>query len=86
MKFLKLFPIIFTFLGLFTPSNLIYAEDKDPNSYKVLSSKNKKLNCKCSSLYKGRRFFVESGDFEEAKKSYDNARDLAKQLAHFIET
>ena len=43
MKFLKLIPIIFIFLGILPSSNLIYAEDKDPNSYKVLSNNNKKL-------------------------------------------
>ena len=84
MKFLKLIPIIFVFLGIFPSSNLIYAEGKDPNSYKVLSSKNKKLSIANVQAYiKEGDSYVESGDFEEAKKSYDNARDLAKQLAGF---
>ena len=36
MKILKLFPIIFIFLGIFPPPNSIYAEGKDPNKDNVL--------------------------------------------------
>ena len=44
MKFLKLIPIIFISLGIFSPTNTVYSDGDDPNSYKVLSSDNKKLS------------------------------------------
>ena len=44
MKFLKLIPIIFISLGIFSPTNTIYADGDDPNNYKVLSNTNKKLS------------------------------------------
>ena len=84
MKFLKLFPIIFIFLGIFPSSNFIYAEGKDPNSYKILSNNNKKLSITNVQAYLTEGdAFIENGNFEEAKSAYDNARDLAKQLAGF---
>ena len=84
MKFLKLIPIIFIFLGIFPSSNLIYAKGKDPNSYKVLSNNSKKLTIKNVKAYitEGDAF-IENGNFDEAKSSYDKARNLAKQLASF---
>jgi len=84
MKFLKLIPIIFIFLGIIPSSNLIYAESKDPNSYKILSDKNKKLSIKnVKAFINEGDAFIENGSFDEAKKSYDKARDLAKKLAGF---
>ena len=84
MKFLKLFPIIFIFLGIFPSTNFIYAEDKDPNSYKILSSNNKKLSiANVQAFINEGDTFIENGNFEEAKSAYDNARNLAKQLAGF---
>ena len=44
MKFFKLIPIIFISLGIFSPTNTVYADGDDPNNYKVLSSTNKKLS------------------------------------------
>ena len=84
MKFLKLIPIIFIFLGIFPSSNLIYAEEQDPNSYKILSNNNKKLSITNVQAYitEGDAF-IENGNYDEAKNSYDKARDLAKQLASF---
>ena len=84
MKFLKLIPIIFIFLGTFPSSNFIYAEGQDSNSYKILSKNNKKLSIANVQAYiiEGDSF-VENGNFEEAKSSYDKARGLAKQLASF---
>ena len=84
MKFLKLIPIFFIFAGIFPSSNLIHAEDNDPNSYKVLSNNNKKLTISNVQAYitEGDAF-VENGNFDEAKSSYDKARDLAKKLASF---
>ena len=84
MKFLKLIPIIFISLGIFPSSNFIYAEAKDPNSYKILSSNNKKLSItNVQAFINEGDTFIENGNFEDAKTSYDNARDLAKQLAGF---
>ena len=84
MKFLKLFPIIFIFLGTFSSTNFVYAEVKNPNSYKVLSNANKKLSItNVQAFISQGDAFVEKGDFDKAKISYDKARDLAKQLAGF---
>ena len=84
MKFLKIVPLIFIFLGIPPYMNLSYAESKNPNEYKVLSSKNKKLSITDvqSYLTEGDKQ-VKVGEFEKAKKTYDKARDLAKQLAGF---
>ena len=84
MKFLKLIPTIFIFLGIIPFTNLINAESRDSNSYKILSSNNKKLSIANVQAYIAEGdVFVEQGKFDEAKISYDNARDLAKQLAGF---
>ena len=84
MKFLKIVPLIFIFLGIPPYMNLSYAESKNPNEYKVLSSTNKKLSISDVQEYltKGDNH-VKVGDFEKAKETYDKARDLAKQLAGF---
>ena len=84
MKFLKIIPIFFIFLGISPYMNLSYAESKNPNEYKVLSSTNKKLSISDVQEYltKGDNH-VKVGDFEKAKETYDKARDLAKQLAGF---
>ena len=84
MKFLKSVPIIFMFLGIFPFTNFVYAEGEDPNSYKILSTNNKKLSISNVQAYitEGDAF-IEDGNFNEAKISYDNARNLAKQLAGF---
>ena len=84
MKFLRIIPIIFIFLGIPQYMNLSYAESKNPNEYKVLSSKNKKLSITDVKDYLNEGDnLVKSGNFEEAKKTYDKARNLAKQLAGF---
>ena len=44
MKFLKMIPIIFIFLGFSSCMNLSHAESKNTNEYKVLSDTNKKLS------------------------------------------
>ena len=84
MKFLKMIPIIFIFLGIPPYINSSYAESKSPNEYKVLSSTNKKLSISNVKDYlnEGDKL-VENGDFEKAKRSYDKARDLSRQLAGF---
>ena len=84
MKFLKIIPIFFIFLGISPYMNQSYAESKNPNEYKVLSNTNKKLSISDVKDYlnEGDRL-IENGEFEKAKKNYDKARNLAKQLAGF---
>ena len=84
MKLLKMIPIIFIFLGITPYMNSSYAENKNPNEYKVLSSENEKLSISDVKDYLNEGDnLVENGDFEKAKKAYDKARNLAKQLAGF---
>ena len=84
MKFLKLIPIIFIFLGIFPSSNLIYAKGKDQNSYKVLSNNNRGLSISNVEFYINQGDeFIKNGNFEKAKESYLDARKLSKQLASF---
>ncbi len=84
MKFFKMISIVFVFFGFSPYLNLAYAESKDPNEYKVLSSTNKKLSISDVQdfLIKGDNQ-VKNGDFEEAKQTYDKARNLSRQLAGF---
>ena len=84
MKFLKMFPMVIIFLGISPFMNLSYAESKNPNEYRALSSTNKKLSISNVKDYltKGDNF-IKNGDFEEAKQNYDKARNLARQLAGF---
>ena len=84
MKFLKMIPIIFIFLGIPPYMNPSYAESKSPNDYKVLSSTNNKLSIADVKDYLNQGdLLVKNGDFEKAKQIYDKARNLAKQLAGF---
>ena len=84
MKFLKMIPIMFIFLGIPLNMNLSYAESKNPNEYKVLLSTNKKLSISDVKDYLNEGDnLVKNGDFEKAKQTYDKARNLAKQLAGF---
>ena len=84
MKFLKFIPIFFIFLGVFPSANLVYADGEDPKNYKVLSNNNKKLSLSNVKIYltKGDAL-VKEGDFDNAKVSFDKARNLSKQLAGF---
>ena len=84
MKFLRMIPIIFIFLGSTTFINPSYAETKKTNEYKVLSNINKKLSISDVQDYltQGDKF-VKEGDFEKAKITYDKARNLSRQLAGF---
>ena len=84
MKFLRMIPIIFIFLGISPYMNLSFAENKNPNQYKVLSNANKKLSISDVQDYltEGDNL-IQNGDFEKAKQSYDKARNLATRLASF---
>ena len=84
MKFLKMIPILFIFFGMPQDIKTAYAESKNPNEYKVLSSTNKKLSISDVQDYlNDGDNHVKNGDFEKAKQNYDKARNLARQLAGF---
>ena len=84
MKFLKLIPILFVFTGLFSSENLVRAEVKNPNDYKVLSTANKTLSISnVKDFLKQGDNLIKNGDFEKAKGAYLDARELATNLASF---
>jgi len=84
MKFLKLISIIFISLGIFSPTNTIYADGDDMNNYKVLSSTNKKLSItNVQAFLREGDTLIKDGEIDKAKESFDKARILAKQLAGF---
>ena len=84
MKFLRIIPIVFIFLGIQPFTNLSFAGSKNADEYKVLSSTNKKLSISDVKdfLTEGDNL-VKNGDFESAKQTYDKARNLARQLSGF---
>ena len=84
MKFLKLIPIMLIFFGIFPHKNLAYAEVNNPNDFKVLSGKSKKLSISNVEYFiKEGDTFIKNADFDNAKDSFLDARKLAKQLASF---
>jgi len=84
MKFLKLIPILFIFFGNLSYKNLVHAEIKNPNNYKVVSTNSKKLSISNVEYFiKEGDKNIKNGDFDKAKDSYLDARKLAKQLASF---
>ena len=84
MKFLKLIPILFIFLGNFPHKNIVHAEIKNPKNYKALSNDSKKLSTsKVEYFIKQGDEYIENGDFDKAKDYYVDARKLAKQLASY---
>ena len=84
MKFLKLIPILFLFLGTYPYEKLVHADGKNSQNYKVLSTINKKLSiANVEDFLKQGDKSLKKGDFEKAKEFYLNARKLATQLASF---
>ena len=84
MKFLKLIPILFIFFGNFPYKHLVHAEIKNPKDYKALSYGGKKLSTLNVEYYlKQGDKSIKNGEFDKAKGSYLDARNLAKQLASF---
>ena len=84
MKFLKLIPILFIFLGNVPYKNEVHAEIKNPEDFRVLSNESKKLSISNVEYFiKEGDKYIENGDFEKAKDFYLDARKLAKQLASF---
>ena len=84
MKFLKLIPILLIFFGNFPYKNNLYAEIKNPEDYKALSSNSKKLSISNVEYFikQGDKYIINE-DFDKAKGYYLDARKLAKQLASF---
>ena len=84
MKFLKSILILFIFFGNVLYKNEVHAEIKNPEEFRVLSNKNKKLSIlTVENFIKQGDSYVKKGDFDKAKDSYLDARKLAKQLASF---
>ena len=84
MNQLKLIPTFLLVFGIFSFTNLSYAEVEDPQNYKVLSSNNKTLSINNVQEYINEGdVLVEKGDFIGAKEKYDKARNLARQLSGF---
>ena len=72
------------FFGIFPYKNLAYAEVNNPNDFKVLSGKSKKLSISNVEYFiKEGDTFIKNADFDNAKDSFLDARKLAKQLASF---
>jgi len=84
MKFLKLIPILFIFLGNVPFKDEVHAEIKNPEDFRVLSDESKKLSISNVEYFiKEGDKYIKNGDFEKAKDFYLDARKLAKQLASF---
>ena len=84
MKFLKLIPILFIFLGNVPYKNEVQAELKNPEDFRVLSNESKKLSISNVEYFiKEGDKHINNGDFEKAKDFYLDARKLSKQLASF---
>ena len=84
MKFLKFIPILIILSGNFTYKNVVHAEIKNPEEFKVLSNDGKKLSTlNIENFLKEGDKFINNGNFEKAKDSYLDARKLSKQLASF---
>ena len=84
MKLLKLIPILFIFFGNFPYKNILHAEIKNPEVYKVLSNDSKKLSiANVEYFIKQGDKYINNEDFDKAKGYYLDARKLAKQLASF---
>ena len=84
MRFLKFIPILFIFFGIYPFKNLVHADVKSPKDFKVFSINNKKLSIDNVKFYlRQGDSFVEEGDYEKAKASYLDARNLSTRLASF---
>ena len=71
MKFLKLIPILFIFLGNVPYKNEVHAEIKNPEDFRVLSNESKKLSIlNVEYFIKEGDKYIKNGDFEKAKDFY----------------
>ena len=84
MKFLRLIPFMFIFLGNVPYKNEVYAEINNTEDFRVLSNENKKFSISNVEYFieQGDKY-IKKGDFDKAKDSYLDARKQAKQLATF---
>jgi len=84
MKFIKFIALVFISIGAVSTIDSSLAGTKNPENYKILSNRNDKF-----SIVNVQNFldvgdeFVKIGNYENAKDSYDKARNLAKQLSGF---
>ena len=84
MKSLKLLLILYLVFGLFPYKNLVRAEVKNPNDFKILSNDNKSLSISnVKNFLKQGDSLIKDGEFDKAKEFYLDARKLAKELASF---
>ena len=84
MKFLKLIPILFIIFGNVPYKNEVHAEIKNPEDFRALSNQGKKLSiANVKAFLTEGDTLIKAGEFDKAKESFDNARNLAKQLAGF---
>ena len=83
MKLLKVITILFIFFGNVPFRNFVYADIRNPEDYKVFSNDKKLSVSNVGDFLKEGDKFINNGDFENAKNSYQDARKLAKQLASF---
>ena len=84
MKFLKLITILLIFFEVFPYKNSVHAGNENADTYKVLSTNNKKLSITNVQNYlNAGDDYIKKGDFDKAKDSYLDAK-LATQLASFI--
>ena len=66
MKFLKLVPILFILIGNFPNRNLVHAEIKNPEDFRVLSDDSKKLSISNVEYFiKEGDKHIKKGDFEK---------------------
>ena len=84
MKILRLIQILLVTFGILPlTNNSAFANDVDPNSYKVLNINNNISSLNVQDYLKKGDSAINNGDFDAAKESYDKARNLAKQLSSF---
>ncbi len=84
MKLLKLITILFIFFGNVPYKNVVHAEIRDPEDFRVFSNVSKNLSISNVKYFiKQGDKYIREGNFEKAKDSYLDARKLAKQLASF---
>ena len=85
MKPLRLIPFLFTiWLGILPLTDKVFANEGDPNNYKVLVNTDKKISTlNIQDFIKKGDLAVSNGDLDKAKDSYDRARNLSKQLSSF---
>ena len=84
MKFLRLITILFIFFGILPYENSVHAGAENPKKYKVLSSNDKKISIDNIKYYLNKGdTFIKNDNFEKAKESFLDARELATKLASY---